>query len=91
MDQEAWMAEVKENATFRGEVRQFIVSAPASMKSAAAEAIAAHNADKDAHGAGVKREIDKKVVGWAGVAATALTVFAGAIGAAVHKAWSHIP
>ncbi len=49
MDQEAWLNEVKENATFRGEVRQFITTAPVAMRSAALEAVAAHNDDKEAH------------------------------------------
>lgn len=49
MDQESWMNEVKENATFRGEVRQFIRQSPDTMKSAAETAVAAHNDDKEAH------------------------------------------
>lgn len=49
MDQKEWIAEVKENATFRGEVRQFILNAPATMKSAATEAVQTHNDDKEAH------------------------------------------
>lgn len=49
MDQEAWVNEVKENATFRGEVRQFIRQTPETMKAAAKDAVAAHNDDKEAH------------------------------------------
>ena len=90
MDQEAWLREVKENATFRGEVRSFITNAPQAMRSAATEAVEGHNRDKDAHGAGVKREIDGKVVAYVTAGAALLSCFAGAIGAAVHSAWSHI-
>ncbi len=45
----------------------------------------AHEKSPDAHGAGVKREIDGKIVGWATVAATALASCGGVIGWLVHK------
>lgn len=49
MDQESWMNEVKENATFRGEARAFFNAAPEAMKAAAKDVVAAHNDDKEAH------------------------------------------
>lgn len=84
-------AEVKESATFRGELRQFMSALPISTDAAVQRLIVVHNADKDAHGAGVARELDKKIVGWATVGATVLAGFAGVIGAAAHKFWSHTP
>lgn len=47
-----------------------------------------HKADSNAHGAGIKRDIDGKIIGWATLGVTLLASFGGVIGAAMHKFWS---
>ena len=76
---------------FRGEVRGFMKALPDTVKAAAFAAVASHDADPNAHGAGVKRDFDRRAMGWVTVGATLLAGFAGAIGAGVHKLWSHAP
>ena len=88
MDRDEFINELKENATFRGEMREFMRNVPEATRAAAHEAITAHNEDANAHGAGVKREISGKVIGWAGVVVALLAGFGGAIGAEVHKLWN---
>jgi hypothetical protein len=51
-------------------------------------ALDAHKTDADAHGAGVQRALDGKMLGWAGVGAGILAAFGGVIGGVVHKLWS---
>lgn len=88
---------VKESSELRGEIRQFMsnsqsYTAAVSMKAEGVRTMLDnHEKDPDAHGAGVKREIDGKVIGWATVGATILASFGGVIGAAMHKLWSHAP
>lgn len=89
--------EIQASATFRGELRQFMVSSSQYTSSVSAkadairESLEEHKTDKDSHGAGVKRELDGRAMGWVTVAATLIAGFAGAIGAAVHKAMGNHP
>lgn len=89
--EDALNAEVKESATFRGELRQFMSNTDSFIKAVSAKAgdaqaaIQAHEKDPDAHGAGVKREIDGRFVGWATLGVTVLASFGGVIGALAHK------
>ncbi len=82
--------EIKESATFRGEHRQFMAALPTTIASAVHSAVEAHNSDMNAHGAGVKRDLDKKVVGWVTAGAAVLGIFSGAIGAGLHKFWEKV-
>ena len=88
-------SEIQASATFRGELRQYMkgqteyTDAVNAKASSIAAAVQAHKDDPDAHGAGVKRQIDVKVLGWAGVGATLLASFGGVIGAWAHKLWNH--
>ena len=83
--------EITASAEFRGELRAYMAGAKEYTAAVSAKAgkaqdgLDAHEKDPNAHGAGVKREIDGKVLGWAGVAVGILTVFGGAVGAGIHK------
>lgn len=86
--------EILASATFRGELRQFMVNSDSFVKAVSAKTSAVdrdlqdHKSDNDAHGAGVKREFDGKLIGWATVGATLIASFGGVIGGAIHKFWS---
>lgn len=83
--------EAKENATFRGELRQFMsntsdhIEAVSKKAGDAKAAVEAHEKDINAHGAGVKREVDGKMVAWVTAGAAVLSCFGGVIGALAHK------
>lgn len=86
--EDALTGEIKESATFRGELRQFMSNSDSFIKAVNSKAdrissaIVEHKEDPNAHGAGVKRELDGKIVAWV----TAISGFAGIIGAVIHKA-----
>ena len=92
--EDALNAEVKESASFRGELRQFMSNTDSFIKAVSTKAgdaqaaVQAHEKDPNAHGAGIKRELDGKMVGWATFAVTALASFGGVIGALAHKVFS---
>lgn len=79
--------EIVASATFRGELRQFMVNSDSYSKAISTKAdmirgsLEAHEKDPNAHGAGIKREWDGKLVGWL----TALGGFSGVIGFLLHK------
>lgn len=82
---------VKESAELRGEIRQFTsnmkdyTDAVSVKAGKAMDALDVHEKDPDAHGAGVKREIDGKLVGWITAGAAVLGCFGGIVGSLVHK------
>lgn len=86
---------VRESSELRGEIRQFMTNSDSFVKAVSAKAdkidaacrgvMDAHKADPDAHGAGIKREIDGKLVGWATLGVTVLASFGGIVGAIAHK------
>lgn len=85
--EDALTGEIKESATFRGELRQFMSNSDSFIKAVNAKAdrinaaIVEHKDDQNAHGAGLKREFDGKIVAWA----TVISGFSGFIGAIAHK------
>ena len=91
LDEDALNTEIKESATFRGELRQFMSSTGGYIKGVSDKSdklelkIEKHEVDPNAHGAGVKRDLDGKVMGYAAIGATILSCFGGVIGAFVHK------
>lgn len=50
-----------------------------------------HKVDAGAHGAGIRRDMDKRLMSWAAVAATALAAFGGVIEHGVEKLFRHAP
>jgi len=85
---------IETSALFQGEFRQFVSNSTSYVEAVSKKtddirvSLEAHKVDKDAHGAGVKRDIDTKLIGWAGVGATVMAGLAGFIGAEFHKLWS---
>lgn len=86
--EDGFSAETKDNAEFRGEVRQFMPSLKEYIQAVSVKvgvvssSLQSHKDDPDAHGAGVKREINGKFVAWATVISGLL---GGAVEALVHK------
>lgn len=85
---------VKESSELRGEIRQFMsnstsyIGAVSANTSKVKVSLDEHKEDMNAHGMGVKKEIDGKFLGWVAIGATVLSGFGGVIGGAVHKLMS---
>lgn len=83
--------EVEASATFRGELRQFMASSDSYLRAVSIKAgetrvaLDDHEKDPDAHGAGVRREIDGKIATWATIGATFMASCGGVIGWLAHK------
>lgn len=88
--EDALNGEIKESATFRGELRQFMTNSDSFIKAVNSKvdrvngSLVEHKDDINAHGAGVKKELDGKIVAWV----TAISGFAGIIGGVIHKVLS---